>query len=213
MAKESPESRKPAAPVEAESPEELQARIRVSRRALLRNSLCGALLAGAGGAGALLAARGGAEGYRWQIDPDKCMACGNCATYCVMTPSAVKCVHNFELCGYCTLCFGYYNTDVSEPVDAGAEKQRCPTGAIVRMHVDEEAYRYTIDESLCIGCGECVRGCTESANGSLFLQVRHDRCVNCNQCSIAVACPTGAFTRVPVSDPYIIKTQYSGEAT
>jgi electron transport complex protein RnfB len=42
-------------------------------------------------------------------------------------------------------------------------------------------------------------------NGSLYLQVRHDRCLNCNQCSIAVACPTQAFERVPSSDPYLLK--------
>jgi electron transport complex protein RnfB len=42
-------------------------------------------------------------------------------------------------------------------------------------------------------------------NGSLYLQVMHDRCVNCNECSISVACPTDAFSRVPVETPYLMK--------
>jgi electron transport complex protein RnfB len=42
-------------------------------------------------------------------------------------------------------------------------------------------------------------------NGSLFLQVRHDRCKNCNECSIAAACPSQAYTRVPAHQPYLLK--------
>ncbi|OHB82138.1 MAG: hypothetical protein A2W31_03490 [Planctomycetes bacterium RBG_16_64_10] len=42
-------------------------------------------------------------------------------------------------------------------------------------------------------------------NGSLYLQVMHDRCLQCNECSIAVACPTGAFRRVPAQRPYLMK--------
>jgi electron transport complex protein RnfB len=42
-------------------------------------------------------------------------------------------------------------------------------------------------------------------NGSLYLQVRHDRCLDCNDCSIASACPTQAFRRVPAADPYLLK--------
>ena len=54
-------------------------------------------------------------------------------------------------------------------------------------------FEYTIDEGLCIACGKCVVGC-RLMNGSLFLQVRHDRCLNCNECSIAVACPDGGLS-------------------
>jgi electron transport complex protein RnfB len=50
-----------------------------------------------------------------------------------------------------------------------------------------------------------VKGCFEQGNGSLFLQVRHDRCLNCNECSIAKACPSDAFRRVPASAPYLLK--------
>jgi electron transport complex protein RnfB len=58
---------------------------------------------------------------------------------------------------------------------------------------------------LCIGCGKCVTGCSAFGNGSLFLQVRHDRCLNCNSCSIARSCPSNAYKRVPAHDPYILK--------
>ena len=37
--------------------------------------------------------------------------------------------------------------------------------------------------------------------------VRHDRCVNCNECAIAQVCPADAFVRLPASDPYILKTR------
>ena len=33
----------------------------------------------------------------------------------------------------------------------------------------------------------------------------HDRCLNCNECSIAVACPSRAFVRVPAGSPYLLK--------
>jgi electron transport complex protein RnfB len=101
----------------------------------------------------------------WQIDPYICVACGNCATYCVLEESAVKCVHAYAV----------------------------------------PYYEYTIDEKLCNGCGKCVKGCNTFGNGSLFLQVRHDRCENCNECAIAVACPSGAFKRVPADKPYLLK--------
>ena len=119
-------------------------------------------------------------GTVWQIDPNKCIQCGNCATACVLTPSAVKCVHAFAMCGYCELCFGFFQTEPTQPnsMNTGAENQQCPTGAIKRTFIEDPYYQYIIDESLCIGCGKCVKGCNRFGNGSLFLQVRHDRCVN-----------------------------------
>jgi len=184
----------------------------LTRRGLLYGSLRGACLLGTGAAAALLAKGGTSEDMVWQIDPYKCTACGNCRTHCVLTPSAVKCAHSFEVCGYCKLCFGYYNTGMAEPVEAGAEKQLCPTGAIVRKKITAVAYRYTIDEDLCNACGLCVKGCTQNANGSLHLQIRHDRCVNCNQCSIAEACPGNAVIRVPASKPHRPKTLDGGHS-
>ena len=140
----------------------------------------------------------------WQLDPAKCIQCGRCATNCVLAPSAVKCVHAFPMCGYCKLCFGYFQPG-ADALNSGAENQLCPTGAVRRKLVEEPYYEYTIDESLCIGCGKCVKGCGSFGNGSLFLQVRHDRCVNCNDCSIARNCPAGAYRRVPADTPYILK--------
>jgi electron transport complex protein RnfB len=50
-----------------------------------------------------------------------------------------------------------------------------------------------------------VKGCSAFGNGSLQLQVHHDLCVNCNQCSIARNCPSDAFRRVPTSKPYLLQ--------
>jgi len=81
-------------------------------------------------------------------------------------------------------------------------------GAIQRKFVEDPYYEYTIDEALCIGCAKCVDGCNRFGNGSLYLQVRHDRCLNCNECSIARVCPSDAFRRVPASHPYLLKTTH-----
>lgn len=145
----------------------------------------------------------------WQLDPAKCIQCGRCATNCVLSLSAVKCVHRFEMCGYCRLCFGFFQPGTSSLTSA-AENQMCPTGAIRRRFVESPYYEYTIDESLCIGCGRCVKTCGAFGNGSLVLQVRHDRCVNCNECSIARNCPSGAYTRVPADQPYLFKPGQAG---
>lgn len=178
---------------------------KTTRRNFLRDGLRTAGLAAlAGGAGALIAGGSRRGETLWQIDPHKCTQCGNCATYCVLTPSAVKCVHAYAMCGYCDLCTGYFHADAPD-LNTGAENQLCPTGAIRRSFVEDPYYQYIIDETLCIGCGKCVKGCEAFGNASLFLQVRHDRCVNCNQCAIAVACPADAFVRVPADKPYLLK--------
>jgi len=79
----------------------------------------------------------------------------------VLDESAVKCVQCFDMCGYCDICTGYFDTNYSELTTA-AENQLCPTGAIVRTFVEEKAgqrfYEYTIDLPKCIGCGKCVKG-------------------------------------------------------
>ncbi len=177
---------------------------RVSRRRFLSDGVRGASLLALGGAAGVLASRTSKGETVWQIDPNKCIACGNCATYCVLTPSAVKCVHAFAMCGYCKLCTGFFEPEPNA-LNTGAENQLCPTGAIQRSFVEDPYYEYTIDESLCIGCGKCVKGCGAFGNGSLFLQVRHDRCVNCNECAIAAACPSEAFVRLPADQPYLLK--------
>ncbi|MCX7806849.1 MAG: hypothetical protein N3A38_16930, partial [Planctomycetota bacterium] len=138
----------------------------------------------------------------WQIDPLKCIQCGRCATECVLDVSAVKCVHDFAMCGYCELCLGFFRPNPNALTSA-AENQMCPLGAIRRRFVEDPYFEYVIDETRCIGCGKCVKGCTGFGNGSLYLQVRHDRCLNCNECSIAVRCPAGAFMRIPDDTPYL----------
>ena len=140
----------------------------------------------------------------WQIDPAKCRWCDRCATECILTPSAVKCVHAFSICGYCELCFGFFQPGNTELTTA-AENQLCPTGAIKRKFIEYPYFEYSIDEKLCIGCAKCVNGCTTFGNGSLHLQIRHDRCENCSECYIARVCPVDAFVRVPADHPYLIK--------
>ena len=181
---------------------------KIDRRGFIGDGFRVAGAIGLGGLTGLLAVRKGRhEDHVWQIDPDKCMACGNCQTHCVLDVSAVKAVQCFALCACCDVCTGYFPVN-DFVLETGAENQLCPTGAIFRKFIEKEQgekfFEYTIDESLCIACGKCVEGC-ELMNGSLYLQVRHDRCQNCNECSIAIACPTRAFRRVPRSAPNVLK--------
>jgi len=176
----------------------------VNRRQFVVRSVGGACALALGGGTAALARRGSQEDWVWQLDPHKCMQCGRCATECVMADSAVKCVHVFAMCGYCKLCTGYFEPEPNA-LNTGAENQHCPTGAIQRKFIEDPYFEYHIDESLCVGCGKCVKGCNLFGNGSLHLQVRHDRCLNCNECAIARACPARAFRRVPASHPYLLK--------
>jgi electron transport complex protein RnfB len=145
-----------------------------------------------------------AKSYVWQIDPFKCTQCGQCKTNCVLTPSASKCMHAFQMCGYCDLCGGYLRQGV-KTISTGAENQLCPTGAITRTFVEEPYFQYTINEDLCDGCAKCVKGCGDFGNGSLYMQIRQNICVNCNDCSIARACPSNAVIRVPAETPYLPK--------
>jgi len=153
----------------------------------------------------LLVRKTNVKGYVWQIDPYKCTQCGQCKTNCVLTPSASKCTHAFQMCGYCDLCGGFLRQG-AKTISTGAENQLCPTGAIKRRFIEEPYFEYTIDEKLCDGCAKCVKGCGDFGNGSLYMQIRHDICVNCNECSIARTCPSNAIIRVPADKPYIRKT-------
>ncbi len=195
-------------PADRESTEQTDATAtqRLDRRRVLGGGVRLAGAAGLGGMAAWLARRLPQEPLVWQIDPDLCIACRLCETSCVLDISAVKAVQCFALCGYCDVCTGFFPTENYE-LETGAENQLCPTGAIRRRFVEEQGgvrfFEYTIDESLCIGCGKCVKGC-RLMNGSLYLQVRHDVCVNCNECAIAMACPAQAFVRVPAGNPYLL---------
>ena len=181
----------------------------ITRRSFIRTGARVACLAALGAAGGALARHARPTKMVWQLDPYKCVQCGNCATHCVLGESAVKCVHAFAMCGYCRLCTGYFEPEPNG-LNTGAENQNCPTGAIRRTYVEDPYFEYTIDETLCIGCGKCVKGCARFGNGSLFLQVRHDRCLNCNECSIARSCPAGAYRRVPADQPYLLKGKAEG---
>ena len=178
---------------------------KITRRKFLRSGMRIVTGAALGGFTAfVIKKKAAADNTVWQLDPYVCVQCGNCAMECVLPQSAVKCVHAFAVCGYCKLCSGYYLPN-SRVLDTAAEYQQCPSNAIKRTFVEDPYYEYFIDESLCIGCGKCVKGCSAFGNGSLFLQVRHDRCLNCNSCAIARSCPSNAYKRVPSSEPYILK--------
>ena len=184
------------------------------RRAFLWTGLTSAVGLVLGGLTAKLFSRSSKEEMVWQLDPGLCIQCERCATNCVLPHSAVKCFHSYSMCGYCDLCSGYLQPGAKSR-DTGAENQLCPSGAIKRTFVEDPYFEYTIDKELCIGCGKCVKGCGAFGNGSLYLQADHDRCLNCNECSIARSCPANAWSRLPASRPYFLRgdesRRYGGE--
>lgn len=181
-----------------------------NRRDFINNGVRLALGVSVVGTAAFTLKRSSTTGeYVWQIDPFLCNQCGRCATDCVKSESAVKCIHAYDLCGYCDLCGGYLKPGAKR--ETGAENQLCPTSAITRSYIENPYFEYVIDEELCIGCAKCVKGCSSFGNGSLHLQIRHNLCLNCNMCSIARVCPTKAISRVPASEPYKIKGSFTQE--
>ena len=179
-----------------------------NRREFIQDGARLTLALALGGIGGLSLSKVVKDDYVWQIDPFLCTQCGRCATECVMEPSAVKCVHAYDLCGYCDLCGGYLKPDANARTTA-AENQLCPTAAIERKFIEDPYFEYTINEDLCIGCAKCVKGCTAFGNGSLHLQIMHHICVNCNECSIARVCPSDAISRVKSSEAYKVKGDFT----
>jgi electron transport complex protein RnfB len=177
-----------------------------TRRNFLKTTGRYAATAGLLGTAGYLAAKKklAADTLVWQIDPMKCIGCGACSYRCVLTVSAVKCFHNFKMCGYCDLCTGFFDP---QPLarNTGAENQLCPTNAITRSDVESPYFEYKIDKELCVGCGKCVDGCFSLGNGSLFLQIDQSRCKQCNQCAIALNCPAQAITQISAEQRYIFK--------
>lgn len=173
-----------------------------SRRSALTSAVRGAGILVAGGALASLAAQRDNQ-FVWQIDPYKCIQCGKCATECVLSPSAVKCLNVFPICGYCRRCTGYF-VAWTDSLNEGAENQLCPTGALKRKFVEGDYYEYTVNLDECIGCARCVKGCLDYGNGSLFLQIDQSLCEQCNQCGIASKCPSNAISRIPAEKSYIL---------
>ena len=179
---------------------------RTTRREFIENAVRVAGFAGLGATAVLLGRRAAADTV-FQVDPNLCTACDLCRTSCVLSHSAVKAVNDFEKCGYCLLCPAYYDV-TSVPDEKGMPTGLvCPQDALKRRvvgRVDEEDpnnnyYEYVIDESRCDGCGKCVKACKPPAgNGSLRLEIRYDRCDECNSCAIQIACPDRAIVRIPV---------------
>lgn len=166
----------------------------MERREFIKSIIRGVLLFITGGFFTERIFRSEAGRAYWQIDPGKCVQCGRCSSECVLDISAVKCFHRFESCGYCKLCFGYFQPG-AEKLNEAAENQICPVNAINRKYIEDPYFEYTIDRNSCIGCGLCVKGCKLFGNGSLFLQVDHAYCKNCNECRIAANCAGNAFYR------------------
>lgn len=183
----------------------------VSRRKALKRLARGAAVVGMGGTAGYLMQK--AQGQIvWQIDSAKCLnsrlgevgikACDLCLKECVVSQSAVRAVNEFSKCGRCYICPAYYNVNSAVGRDGLPSEKLCPRDAIARKPIGEvdpsdpanNFYEYIIDESKCDGCGKCVMACKEPAGlGSIQLRVRHNLCVNCNSCAIAIACPKAAL--------------------
>ena len=181
-------------------------KINPSRRSLLKSCCRYGVAAGLLGSIGILAVKEKIVGDAnvWQINPKKCIGCGVCAYRCCKVISAVKCFHNFTMCGYCDLCTGFFDP---QPLarNEGAENQLCPVDAFSRREVESPYFEYIVDHDLCVGCVKCVDGCFTLGNGSLFLQISQKECLHCNQCQIALHCPTKAIEQIPAEQAYIQK--------
>ncbi len=168
-----------------------------------------------GGAVVYLTDKANAE-HAWAIDAEKCRniklgitgieACDKCATTCVLSLSAIRAVNEYSKCGRCCICPAYYDVTSEVGPDGLPMGKLCPRDAIQREAIGEvdpddplnNFYEYVIDETKCNGCGKCVLACKEPAGlGSIRLEVRHNLCLDCNRCSIAVVCPDLAVVQAP----------------
>jgi electron transport complex protein RnfB len=139
--------------------------------------------------------------FAWQIDPDLCTSCGLCETSCVRKPSAVKALNDPKKCSNCVVCYGHItdkNID-SDKIDTSGERV-CPVDAVKRINFSgglDGMFLYEQDSKICIACGGCTKNCNERGTKSMFLAIRPDLCLSCNDCSIANACPENAIERIP----------------
>jgi len=188
----------------------------ITRRDVLTKAVRGTVLLALGGGAAYLVQKAHAQ-VVWQIDPARCVnsrlgevgveACNLCTNECVVALSAVRAVNEYSRCGRCNICPAYFNITSAVDEKGLPSEKLCPRDAITRTaigRIDPEDpannfYEYVIDEAKCDGCGKCVMKCKEPLGlGSIVLRVRYDRCLNCNRCAIAKACPKEAFTQIAV---------------
>jgi electron transport complex protein RnfB len=160
--------------------------------------------------------------FAWQIDPEKCLYCGLCETACVRKPSAAKAVNDQKKCSNCVVCYGHISDSKIESDKIDSEGERvCPHDAVVRKNFSggmDGLFLYSNDPKNCVGCAKCVKRCNEHGTKSMFLVIRPDLCLGCNECAIAVACPHDAIERVPREpvddyrgDYFFDSTYYMGE--
>lgn len=137
--------------------------------------------------------------YVWAINTSKCTACGKCESACVRTPSAVKAVNDQKKCSNCVVCYGHITNKEIESDKIMSDGIRvCKHDAIIRSDFpgDDTSFVYSIDETKCTGCGDCVEICNTKGTNSMFLVLRPDLCLFCNSCNIAEKCPEQAVERV-----------------
>jgi len=139
--------------------------------------------------------------FAWQIDPERCTSCGLCETACIRKPSAVKALNDPKKCSNCVVCYGHITDSKidSDKIDSEGERV-CPVDAVTRENFSggiDGMFLYSNDPKRCIGCGQCTKRCNEHGSQSMFLMIRPDLCLGCNECAIAVACPHAAIERVP----------------
>lgn len=144
-----------------------------------------------------------ARRYAWQINPDKCRFCGKCGPACVRKPAAVKALNDQTKCSNCVVCYAHIADRQIESARIQQHGTRiCPRNAVCRQNFSggpDGVYTYTIDQSHCIGCARCVAECNNLGSRSIFLVIRPDLCLGCNQCACALSCPFNAVERVPLN--------------
>jgi electron transport complex protein RnfB len=129
----------------------------------------------------------------WIIDADKCNSCGKCAEFCVKPVSAVKAEINYKKLPSLELHPSMFKSTKSGATTA-RENRICPTDAIKREQLSDSSWNYQIKDELCIGCGACAIRSKKKAKGAFALHIT-ESCLDCNECSIAIVCPTGAISR------------------
>ncbi len=151
------------------------------------------------------------------IDMDRCVGCDDCVRACATAhdnnPRFIR--HGTE---YANLQFTNACMQCRDPVCT----VDCPTGAIVRK---EGTRVITINDTACIGCGNCARSCpydnirlvtVSDQQGRLLMNEETNqpikKATKCDLCvdqlggpACARACPHDALTRIDTSDPKALR--------